>query len=83
MWHDDAMPKMIQVRNVPDKLHAELTRRARKRRQTLTDYVQSILEREVSNQPREKVLDWIDSRERVNVTAAEIVEWIRSDREER
>ena len=37
---------MIQVRNVPDALHGELMRRARARGQTLTDYIQQILERE-------------------------------------
>ena len=41
------MPKMLQVRNVPERLHRELTRRARKAGRSLTDYVQEILEREV------------------------------------
>ncbi len=45
---------MIQVRNVPDRLHKELVRRARARGQTLTDYLQGILEREVARpEPRE------------------------------
>lgn len=39
---------MIQVRNVPDALHEELIRRARARGQTLTDYIQELLEREVA-----------------------------------
>jgi plasmid stability protein len=38
------MAKMIQVRNVPDRLHRELVRRARLRGQTLTDYIQEILD---------------------------------------
>ena len=54
---------MIQVRNVPEKLHRELTRRARKRGQTLTDYIQEILEREVSTPPQEDVWARIASRE--------------------
>ena len=37
------MPVMIQVRNVPDELHRELKRRAELRGQTLTDYVDSLL----------------------------------------
>jgi len=49
------MPKMIQVRNVPDRLHKELVRRARARGQTLTDYLQEILEREVARPDREEV----------------------------
>jgi len=46
---------MIQVRNVPDRLHKELVRRARARGQTLTDYLQEILEREVARPDREEV----------------------------
>jgi hypothetical protein len=42
------MSKMIQVRNVPDRLHRELVRRARARGETLTQYVQRILEREIA-----------------------------------
>ena len=44
--YPDVMPKMIQVRNVPDELHQELVRRARARGQTLTDYIQALLERD-------------------------------------
>lgn len=51
MWKAPRMSKMIQVRNVPDRLHRELKQRANKRGQTLTDYVQSILERELSRPP--------------------------------
>lgn len=40
------MPKMLQVRNVPDDLHRELARRARAHGLTLTAYVQQVLERE-------------------------------------
>ena len=42
---------MIQVRNVPDRLHSELMRRAKARGQTLTDYIEELLEREVSRPP--------------------------------
>jgi hypothetical protein len=44
MRHPSPMAKMIQVRNVPDRLHRELVRRARLRGQTLTDYIQEILD---------------------------------------
>jgi hypothetical protein len=50
---------MIQVRNVPDKLHRELSRRARVRGQTLTAYIQEVLEREVTT------LDWEDAVARI------------------
>jgi plasmid stability protein len=47
---------MIQVRNVPDALHRELMRRARARGQTLTAYIQEVLEREVTRSSREDVV---------------------------
>jgi len=50
------MSIMIQVRNVPEPLHAELVRRAEARGVTLTAYIQSVLEREVGRMPREEVL---------------------------
>ena len=56
------MSKMIQVRNVPARLHRELKRRARARGQTLTDYIQEILEREVSRPPAEEVFARVASR---------------------
>ena len=52
------MPKMIQVRNVPDWLHESLTARASERGQTLTAYIQEILEREVS---KPTLVEWLDS----------------------
>lgn len=62
MCNHTFMPKMIQVRNVPDELHAELVQRAERRGLTLTDYVQEILEREVSRPPREEVFERIARR---------------------
>lgn len=56
------MSKMIQVRNVPDRLHRELIRRARRRGQTLTQYIEEILEREVARPPREELLERIAAR---------------------
>lgn len=63
------MARMIQVRNVPDALHRELVRRARLRGQTLTDFVQEILEREVARPPAEEVYDRIATREPVDLGA--------------
>lgn len=71
---------MIQVRNVPDRLHKELVRRAKAKGQTLTDYIQGILEREVARPPREEVFERIAGRTpvKLNQPAAEI---IREERE--
>lgn len=76
------MPRMLQVRDVPDDLHRELVRRAKKRGQTLTDFVQGILEREVARPPAEEVFERIRRLPRVDIgrPAADV---IREEREER
>jgi hypothetical protein len=69
------MSKMIQVRNVPDRLHRELTRRARAGGETLTEYVERILEREVARPRSPEAFDRIARRPRVNLGegAAELI----------
>jgi antitoxin FitA len=76
------MSKMIQVRNVPERLHRELTRRARARNQTLTDFIQEVLEREVARPPAEEVFDRIEGREPIELDISP-AELIRADRAER
>jgi hypothetical protein len=82
MWHADDVARMIQVRNVPDWLHRELMRRALARGETLTDYIQGILEREVARPEAEEVFRRIASRPRVDLDrpAADL---IRDERAER
>jgi plasmid stability protein len=69
------MSKMIQVRNVPARLHRELVRRAKRRGKTLTDYIEEILEREVSRPPAEEVFERIAGRRPVELgkSAAEML----------
>ena len=69
------MAKMIQVRNVPDGLHRELVRRAKARRQALTDYIQEVLEKEVSRPPVHELVDRIGRLPPVKLplSAAELV----------
>jgi antitoxin FitA len=76
------MPKMIQVRNVPDELHAELVKRARARGQTLTDYLQELLEREVARPLPEEVFRTVAAREPVDLPVA-VAELIREERRRR
>ncbi len=73
------MSKMIQVRNVPDRLHRELVRRAKSRGQALTDYIEEILEREVSRPPMDEVLDRISKRSPVKLRRP-AAEYIREER---
>ena len=76
------MTKMLQVRSIPDELHAELVRRARRSGRTLTDYVQGVLEREVARPPAEEVFERIRHREPVDL-GAPAAEFLRQEREER
>jgi hypothetical protein len=82
MWHVERMGKMIQVRNVPTRLHRELTRRAKARGQTLTQYVQAVLEREVATPPREEVFARISRAARVKLSrpAADLIAEERASR---
>jgi hypothetical protein len=69
------MSKMIQVRDVPERLHRELAKRARSRGMTLTAYIESILEREVSRPPADEVFDRIRASTPVRLgrPAAELI----------
>lgn len=73
---------MIQVRNVPERLHRELSRRARARNQTLTDYIEEILEREVARPPADEVFDRIERRDAVDLDIR-VAELVRADRSQR
>jgi plasmid stability protein len=79
------MSKMIQVRNVPDALHEELMRRARARGQTLTDFIQEILEREVARPQPEEVFQRIRRRAPVDLPrpAATLIRQEREKKERR
>ena len=70
---------MIQVRDVPSGLHRELVRRAKRHGQTLTDYIEEVLEREVARPEAEEVFERVRSRAPVDLgdSAAEI---LRSER---
>ena len=61
------MARMLQVRNIPDRLHKELVRRARGEGRTVTEYVQRILEREVARPPRDEVFARIARRKAVDL----------------
>jgi plasmid stability protein len=74
------MPKMVQVRNVPDALHRKLKARAAVAGQSLSDYLLAELERIAARPTREEMLTRIHSRRRVRLkTAAATI--IRGERE--
>ena len=82
MCHDWFMAKMIQVRNVPESPHRELIRRAKAKGQTLTGYIQAILEREEGRLPAEEVFDRIAGMPPVGLSMS-AAESIRKEREAR
>lgn len=75
------MSKMIQVRNVPDRLHRELKSRAKARGQSLTAYIEEILEREVSRPTLEGVIERIERRGPL-LPDVDFAELIRAERRE-
>ncbi len=73
---------MVQIRDVPDRIHRELQRRAKARGVPLTRYLEEILEREVSRPAREEVFARIRAREALNIDVP-VAEIIREERETR
>lgn len=73
------MSKNLQVRDIPDPLHRELKRRAEASGQTLTDYVEGILERAVARPPAKEVFARIRAREPVDL-GADAADLIRQER---
>ena len=73
---------MLQVRNVPDDVHAELRRRARAAGVSLSEYLLRELERTAARPPIEEVLARSASR-RLDISMADVVETIRAERPER
>ena len=73
---------MIQVRNVPERLHRELVKRAKTAGLSLTEYIQALLEREVSRPPATEVFERIGRRQKVTLgrSASEL---LREERQER
>lgn len=82
MRHTPFMSKMLQVRNILERLHRELRKRAKLRGQTLTDYVQEILEREVARPPADEIFDRIESRAPVDLDIR-VADIIREERAQR
>jgi antitoxin FitA len=71
--------KMLQVRNVPEAVHAELVRRAAAAGMSLSEYVLRELERVASRPPVEEVLARSASR-RLDLPVADVVDIIRAER---
>ena len=76
------MSKMIQVRNVPDRLHRELKSRAKRRGQSLTSYIEEVLELEVSRPDPEDIFARIEARGPLVKGKVDVAALIRAERRE-
>ncbi|MBL8907027.1 MAG: hypothetical protein JNM20_10150 [Rhizobiales bacterium] len=77
------MNKMIQIRNVPEKLHRKLKARAAAEGMTLTDYLRDELER-LAAKPTLK--QWIEDVHKLKIDVApgsSAAELVRMDRDSR
>jgi len=73
---------MLQVRNVPDDVHAELRRRAAGAGMSLSDYVLGELRRVTERSPMAEVFAR-SAAHRIPLSMDEVVDAIRSDRDSR
>jgi antitoxin FitA len=73
----------IQVKNVPDEAHAILRQRAAASGQSLQEYMLSWIERVTSRPTVDEVLTRIGHRSGGHLSAAEVVQQLRDDRDER
>ena len=73
---------MLQVRNVPDDLHAELRRRAAAAGMSLSDYVLRELRRVAERSPMAEVFAR-SAALRIPLPMDEVVEGIRAERDSR
>ncbi len=76
------MSKMIQIRNVPDELHAQLKRRAAETGQTLSDYLLSEIRVYAARPTMREWLDEVSTLEPV-ITDETPAEAIHAERERR
>ena len=76
------MSKMIQIRNVPDELHAQLKRRAAEAGQTLSDYLLSEIRVYATRPTMREWLDEVATLEPV-ITSETPAEAIHAERERR
>lgn len=76
------MTKMIQIRNVPDDLHAKLKARAAEARLSLSDYLLGELERSADQMTDAEILRRLERLESIDApqSSAEIIRELR-DRE--
>jgi hypothetical protein len=76
------MPKMLQVRNVPDRVHRALRERAARRGMTLSSYVLDELGRIVDEPPVDEWLEEVHRHPPVRLRS-KVADLVRREREAR
>lgn len=74
------MPKMIQIRHVPDAVHRKIKARAAQAGMTLSDYLRAEIERIAALPTRDEMLARLHARTRVKLKRP-VAEIIRRERE--
>ena len=74
------MPKAIQIRDVPDDVHAVLRVRAAKAGMSMSEYLRSELIRMTAKPTMDELFARIQSRPPTDVTRQEIVDVVREMR---
>jgi plasmid stability protein len=83
LWrHNGSMPS-VQIKDVPDDVHAVLRRRAAAAHQSLQEYLHSRLVDEASRPTLDEVLDRADGRSGGSVSLGSAVTAVRGDRARR
>lgn len=80
--YPEIMPVMLQVRNLPDDVHAKLKQRAKDERMSLSDYVARELTELVATKSNREILEWAAQRNDKVWTSEDVVSAIREGREE-
>jgi plasmid stability protein len=78
------MPVMLQVRNLPDDVHAKLKQRAAAERMSLSDYVAHELAKLVAYRSNSEIIEEFHrNHSGLNITRDQVVEGIHAERAER
>ena len=78
----ERMPKMVQVRNVPDAIHRKLKSRAALRGQSLSEYLLQILSDIAKRPTREEMMDRLAELPRSKLSPSP-TEALRKERDSR
>lgn len=82
-WRQNGAMPSVQIKDVPAETHAVLVRRAAAAHQSLQEYLRSRLIAEAGAPTLDEVLARVARRRGITLTAGEVNELIRADRDSR